>query len=151
LAGPPLFGARHGKEPFEMYRSSARLTATALLLGGLWAAAASAHHSFNAYDMSKTAAVSGTLKEFRWGAPHSAMVLVYKDRKGATAQMSLVSASPLAFSRQGFAPRDFHKGDKVQVTYHPNVNGRPGGVLATLTMNGRTFTDTEAASATSGR
>jgi hypothetical protein len=133
-----------------MYGLSARLTATALLLGGLWATAASAHHSFNAYDMSKTAAVEGTLKEFRWGAPHSAMVLVYKDKKAATAQMTLVSGSPLAFSKQGFAPRDFHKGDKLQVTYHPTVNGMPGGALATLTMNGRTFSDTEAAGAISG-
>jgi hypothetical protein len=78
------------------------------------------------------------------------MVLIYKDKNGATARMSLISASPLAFSRQGFRPRDFHSGDRVEVTYHPNVNGRPGGVLATLTMNGRTFTDTEAASAISG-
>jgi len=133
-----------------MYGSSARLTATALLLGGLWTTAALAHHSFNTYDMSKTVAVSGTLKEFRWGAPHSSMVLVYKDKKGATAQMSLISGSPLAFYKQGFAPRDFHKGDKVQVTYHPYVNGMPGGALATLTMNGRTFSDKEAAAAISG-
>jgi hypothetical protein len=134
-----------------MYRSSAGLAATALFFSAVGATAALAHHSFNAYDMSKKVSVAGTLKEFRWGAPHSAMVLVYKDKKGATAQMSLISGSPLAFSRQGFSPRDFHKGDKVQVTYHPNVNGLPGGVLASLTMNGRTFSDTEAASATSGR
>lgn len=133
-----------------MYGSSARAAAIALFLSVFGITGAWAHHSFNAYDMSKKASVAGTLKEFRWGAPHSAMVLVYKDKKGATAQMSLISGSPLAFSKQGFAPRDFHKGDKVQVTYHPNVNGLPGGVLASLTMNGRTFTDTEAASAISG-
>ena len=133
-----------------MYGSSARLVASALLLSGLWATAASAHHSFNTYDMSKTVAVSGTLKEFRWGAPHSSMVLVYKDKKGATAQMSLISGSPLAFSKQGFAPRDFHKGDKVTLTYHPYVNGLPGGALASLTMNGRTFSDAEAAAAIAG-
>ena len=136
-----------------MYRSSARVAAAALffsVLGSLGTTAAWAHHSFNAYDMSRSLKVSGTIKEFRWGAPHSSMVLRYKDRNGATAQMTLLSASPLAFSRQGFAPRDFRAGDKVQVTYHPNVNGKPGGVLATLTKNGRTFSDTEAASAISG-
>ena len=133
-----------------MYGPSARRVATALVLSGLWATTAWAHHSFNAYDMSKTLRVSGTLKDFRWGAPHSSMVLRYQDRNGATAQMSLVSASPLAFSKQGFKPRDFHSGDRIRVTYHPNVNGSPGGVLATLTMNGRTFSDTEAAGAISG-
>jgi hypothetical protein len=133
-----------------MFRSTARLSAAALLLGGLWATATWAHHSFNAYDMSRTVAVTGTLREFRWGAPHSSMVLMYRNRRGESVRMSLVSASPLAFTRQGFAPRDFHAGDRIQVTYHPNVNGTPGGVLASLTMNGRTFTDAEAASAISG-
>ncbi|EGY02636.1 hypothetical protein AZA_01647 [Nitrospirillum viridazoti Y2] len=133
-----------------MFGLSARMGATALFLGGLWATASSAHHSFNLYDMSKTAAVSGTLKEFRWGAPHSSMVLVYKDEKGETAEMLLVSGSPLAFAKQGFAPRDFHKGDKIELTYHPYVNGSPGGVLASLVMNGRTYSDTEAAGAASG-
>jgi hypothetical protein len=133
-----------------MFGSSARRGAIALILGGLWATASSAHHSFNLYDMSKTAAVSGTLKEFRWGAPHSSMVLVYQDEKGETAQMSLVCGSPLAFDKQGFAPRDFHKGDKVELTYHPYVNGSPGGVLASLVMNGRTYSDAEAAAAISG-
>lgn len=137
-----------------MYRSFGRVAAAALVFSVLGVTvgttAAWAHHSFNAYDMSRTLKVDGTIKEFRWGAPHSAMVLVYKDKKGASTQMTLISASPLAFSKQGFAPRDFRKGDKVQVTYHPNVNGKPGGVLATLTMNGRTFKDTEAQSAITG-
>ena len=105
-----------------------------------------AHHSFNAYDMSKTETVSGSIKEFRWGAPHSSMVLIYLDKSGKPQMMSVTSGSPLMFSKQGFAPRDFHRGDKVTVTYHPNTSGGVGGALATLTLpDGRTFNDNEAA------
>lgn len=107
-----------------------------------------AHHSFAAYDMRNTRQVDGTLREFRWGAPHSSMVVEYKGRDGQTVRMSLVSASPLMFSRQGFKPRDFKRGEKVRVVYHPNANGAPGGALSSLRLaDGRTFSDDEAARA----
>lgn len=105
------------------------------------------HHSFAAYDMRKLNAASGTIKEFRWGAPHSSMVLTYK-AKGKDALMSVVSGSPLMFSKQGFKPKDFKAGLKVSITYHPNVNGSPGGAMATMKLpDGRTFSDSEAARA----
>jgi len=114
---------------------------------GLAAGQASAHHSFAAYDMNQTLTAEGTLKEFRWGAPHSSMVLIYLD-KGVESQMSIVSGSPLLFAKQGLNPRDFKRGDKVTVTYHPNISGQPGGALKTLKLpNGKFFSDTEAARA----
>jgi hypothetical protein len=114
----------------------------------LAAAPAFAHHSFNAYDMSKSETVSGSIKEFRWGAPHSSMVLIYLDKDGKQQVMSVVSGSPLAFAKQGLAPRDFHRGDKVTVTYHPNTSGGPGGAMASLTLpDGKTYKDSEAAAA----
>ena len=129
------------------HRLGLAVTAMAVLA----AAPAFAHHSFNAYDMSKTVSASGVLKEFRWGAPHSSLVLVYIDKSGKQQSMSVVSGSPLMFSKQGFAPRDFHRGDKVTLTYHPNTGGGLGGALATLTFpDGRTFKDSEAAAAGAG-
>jgi hypothetical protein len=114
---------------------------------GVNAAPAFAHHSFAAYDMNQTLSAEGTLKEFRWGAPHSSLVLIYLD-KGAEKQMSIISGSPLLFSKQGLSPRDFKRGDKVKITYHPNISGQPGGALATLKLpNGKGFSDTEAARA----
>ena len=112
------------------------------------AAPAFAHHSFNAYDVSKTESVSGSIKEFRWGAPHSSLVLVYLDKSVKQQTMSVISGSPLMFSKQGFAPRDFHRGDKVTVTYHPNTSGAGGGALASLTLpGGKTYRDAEVAQA----
>ena len=125
-----------------------RLGLSLAAMAALAAAPAFAHHSFNAYDMSKIETVSGTIKEFRWGAPHSSMVLIYLDKKGKEQTMSIVSGSPLMFSKQGFAPRDFHRGDKVTVTYHPNTSGGVGGALASLTLpDGKIYKDAEVAAA----
>jgi len=115
------------------------------LAAGLVAAPASAHHSFAAYNMNKIAAAAGTLKEFRWGAPHSSLVLTYTDADGKPAEMVINSGSPLMFVNQGFQPRDFHGGDKISITYHPYIDGARGGALATLTLpNGHIFSDSEA-------
>jgi hypothetical protein len=125
-------------------KSFTRSFALAAVIGGLAAGTASAHHSFASYDMSKTQTTAGTIKEFRWGAPHSSMVLTYTV-KGKSADMSIISGSPLMFSRAGFAPRDFKRGDKVTVVYHPNVNGLPGGAMSKLILpDGRAYSDSEA-------
>ena len=128
-----------------LYRVSLSVAAMAAM-AAILATPSLAHHSFNAYDMSKTETVAGSIKEFRWGAPHSSMVLIYLDKGGKQQTMSVTSGSPLMFSKQGFAPRDFHRGDKVTLTYHPNTSSGVGGALATLTLpDGRTFNDKEAA------
>jgi Family of unknown function (DUF6152) len=114
----------------------------------LVAAPAFAHHSFSAYDMARTETVSGSIKEFRWGAPHSSMVLFYVDKSGKQLVMSVATGTPAALTRQGFTPRDFRAGDKVKITYHPNRSGSAGGALTTLTLaNGRTYRDNEAGAA----
>lgn len=125
------------------------LLAAALLLVG--ASSTWAHHSFSAYDMSKQLSQKGTIKEFRWGAPHVSMVLAYKDKTGRSSVMSVTTGSPIAFSRQGFTARDFRRGDAVTLVYHPNVSGLPGGALSSLTLaDGRKYSDGEANGATGG-
>jgi hypothetical protein len=113
-----------------------------LAAGG--AAPVSAHHSFSGYDMSKTLSAPATLKEFRWGAPHSGVVFVIKGPDGKPQEVSMASASPAAFAKQGFKPRDFKVGDKMQITWHPSKSGAVGGTLATMKLpDGRKFGDTE--------
>ena len=110
---------------------------------------AMAHHSFAAYDMSKTLKAEGTVKVFRWGAPHATVVMVSKDNKGKAVEMAILTGSPAEFARQGIAPRDIRPGDRATVVYHPNGNGKPGGVMASMTLaDGKTFASGEAASAT---
>lgn len=129
--------------PFA-YRLGLCVAAMALAAAG----PAFAHHSFNAYDIRKTTTVAGTIKEFRWGAPHSSVAIIYLDKKKKQQVMSLISGSPLSFSKQGFQPRDFRSGDKVIVSYHPTTSGVPGGALASLSLpNGKVYKDAEVTAA----
>jgi hypothetical protein len=117
----------------------------------LFAGAASAHHSFAAYDLTKTVTVSGTIKDFRWGAPHSSLLLTYRDGAGRVIDLMVQSNAPAAFVKQGFNPRDFHAGDKVELGYHPNRNGSLGGAIASLKLpDGRVFHDIELSNPATG-
>ena len=107
---------------------------------------AAAHHSFAMYDMSRTQSASGTIKEFRWGAPHSLVLITIKAADGPARDLSLLSGSPLAFSKQGFNPKSIKVGDKVQLSWHPNWNGSFGGVVAAMKFpNGAIYTESEIA------
>ena len=120
---------------------------TGLMLAALAAVPALAHHSFSAYDMNRKETVEGTVKVFRWGAPHSTVVIIAKD-KGTNVQMAILSGQPAEFVRQGVAPRDIRPGDKITVVYHPNSNGQPGGVMARMTTtDGKTYSSGEVANA----
>jgi hypothetical protein len=103
-----------------------------------------AHHSFAAYDMARSESAKGTLKEFRWSAPHCAAVITIDLPDGTTKDLLLVAISPAVFAKQGFTPKSFRPGDKVEVTWHPTRSGSDGGALQTLTLpDGRVFHDTE--------
>ena len=104
----------------------------------------SAHHSAAGYDMSKTLSAPATIKEFRWGAPHSAAVFVIKGADGKPQELNVASATPATFVKQGFKPRDFKVGDKVEITWHPSKSGNLGGSLDSMKLpDGRTFKETE--------
>jgi len=53
-----------------------------------------AHHSAAGYDMKKTETAQATIKEFRWGAPHSAAVFTIKGPKGELQELNTSSAAP---------------------------------------------------------
>jgi hypothetical protein len=107
-------------------------------------APALAHHSFAGYDMTKTVTAKAVLKEFRWGAPHSTAVFTIKGSDGKDVDVTIASATPAMFVKQGFAPRDFKAGEEMEVAWHPAANGNLGGALALIRFHdGRTFNDTE--------
>ena len=103
-----------------------------------------AHHSGAGYDTTKTLTAQATLKEFRWGAPHSAAVFVIKGPDGKPEDITVASAAPAMFSKQGFKPRDFQVGDKMEISWHPSKSGNIGGMLASMKLpDGRVFKDVE--------
>lgn len=103
-----------------------------------------AHHSAAGYDLTKTLSAQATLKEFRWGAPHSAAVFMIKGQDGKPEDMTVACGSPAMFVKQGFMPKDFQIGDKMEITWHPAISGHLGGMLASAKFpNGRVFKDVE--------
>ena len=58
--------------------------------------------------------------------------------------MTVTSATPATFLKQGLKPRDFQVGDKMEITWHPSKSGHPGGALASIKFpNGLAFKDVE--------
>jgi hypothetical protein len=95
--------------------------------------------------MSTTKTVSGTLVRFDFSAPHARVVLTHVNEKGEAEEFQIMTGSPTQLLRRGFDPRQFHKGDKVEVTYHPNRNGALGGQLEKMVMaDGRELVDPSA-------
>lgn len=95
----------------------------------LWAFAALAHHSDAGIDQTKTVSVKGTLKQFAWSAPHAQIIVVYQDDKGQSVELGVSTFAPGLLLKQGFTPKDFRRGDQVEVFYHPTRSGAPGGIL----------------------
>jgi len=115
-----------------------------LLLTVVIAAPVSAHHSFAGYDMTQNRTAKATIKEFRWGAPHSSAVFIIDGPDGKPQQITVASAAPTTYVKQGFKPKDFRVGDTVEVVWHPTRAGTPGGIIAMIKLpDGRTFKDTE--------
>jgi len=106
---------------------------------------ASAHHSFAAYDISKTITVQATIKEFDWGAPHSSGTFMIMEPDGQAKVVSVEAGAPNSFSSQGFHAHDFKKGIKVTLSYHPLRTGDTGGgsLVGLVFPDGRKYGGTQ--------
>lgn len=98
----------------------------------LLAVAALAHHSDAGVDQTKTVSVKGTLKQFAWSAPHAQIIVIYQDDNGQSVELGVSTFAPGLLLKQGFTPKDFRRGDQVEVFYHPTRNGAAGGILVKL-------------------
>ena len=57
---------------------------------------ASAHHSHNAYEVTKWSPLEGVVKEIHWVVPHSWVYIDVKDAKGEVGTWALEAAGPNA-------------------------------------------------------
>ena len=90
------------------------------MLGGL----VSAHHSTAGYEMKKTAALKGTVVEWRWRNPHCILVWDVKDASGNVVRWSGEMQSPISNTGLGLTRDSFKPGDELTVTAHPGPNGQ---------------------------
>jgi hypothetical protein len=107
--------------------------AGALALAVVGAIPASAHHSFAMFDMAKNTTLTGTVRQFQWTNPHSYIQLNVPDANGKMVEWSLEMGAPMYLYARGWRPSSLKAGMKIVVTLHPLRNGKPGGVVQTVT------------------
>ncbi|MDR0781833.1 MAG: hypothetical protein LBF16_14295 [Pseudomonadales bacterium] len=110
------------------HRVSPAVFCSALLFSAL-AGSASAHHGTAvSYDQNSWATVTGTVTEFRWRNPHSALFLDVSDAEGATVNYAIELASPVLMTRSvGWTRATFKPGDLVEFRVHPSRTDAPVG------------------------
>jgi len=90
---------------------------------------ANAHHSFAAFDKTKVATLSGTIKYFEFTNPHI-WIWLNVPGSGPTAGLyGFESGGPSQFDRMGISRDRFAPGTQATFTYHPMRDGRKGGQL----------------------
>ena len=111
-----------------VHKQSAALLALVCFSGALITTAATAHHSFAMFDMSKSVRLEGMVKRFEWTNPHSWIFL--EVGSGATAEqwtIELPAAGVLA--REGWNKNYVRVGERVVLHVNPLKDGRKGGNL----------------------
>ncbi len=87
-----------------------------LLLVGLCAAQAFAHHSFAAeFDSKKPVELKGTLIELEWVNPHAWIHMEVKDETGKVTKWDCELGSPNLLMRSGWRRDSLKKGDQIIV------------------------------------
>ena len=93
-----------------------------------------AHHSAAGVDRTKSVTVEGTVKQFKWGNPHSWLEVEVANSKGGSDIWNFEMNPPAYLVRSGWKSTSVKVGDKVKVTGRPFMNGDPGGIFVSLTL-----------------
>ncbi|MWV27137.1 DUF6152 family protein [Aurantiacibacter rhizosphaerae] len=104
------------------------------LAGSLGLAAVSApalaHHSFAMFDRNTITELKDvTVLEVRWGNPHVFFIV-----QSGKQRYALEGSSPSALRSMGWKFNSIKAGDKLDVTFFPLRNGKPGGALSVATF-----------------
>ena len=108
------------------YPTSSRLALGLAALAGIagLSATGSAHHSTAMFEWGKEAKLENmTIEKWEWTNPHT--FIYARDAQGK--RWAFEGMSPNHLSRSGWDKRTLKPGDKVDLTYYPLRDGRPGG------------------------
>src|SRR5215813_8501058 len=93
-----------------------------------------AHHSAAGIDRTKSVTVEGTVKQFKWGNPHSWLDVEVANSKGGSDIWNFEMNPPAYLVRSGWKSTSVKAGDRVKVTGRPFMSGEPGGIFMTVTL-----------------
>jgi hypothetical protein len=98
--------------------------AALIAMGGM----ALAHHSFAMFDQEHPIELSGTVKDWKYTAPHAFIILEVKDEKDGSSQVwSLEGGAPSGLIRDGWTSKTLKPGDELKLMVDPLRSGAPGG------------------------
>ena len=100
----------------------------------LAAGSVAAHHSPVLFDRSVTKTLAGTVVEFAWTNPHSAIQLDVPNERGGMERWGVELGSPNSMVKAGWKSTTLKPGDKVTVVVNPLKSGEPGGIFVSLTL-----------------
>jgi len=106
-----------------------------LILVACIATSAFAHHSAAGIDRTKSVTVEGTVKNFKWGNPHSWLEVEVANKKGGSDIWNWEMNPPSWLVRNGWKSTSVKAGDKVTVTGRPFMNGDPGGIFVSVKLS----------------
>ncbi|HTK35006.1 MAG TPA: DUF6152 family protein [Caulobacteraceae bacterium] len=119
----------------------AKLMALAMLGAAVAALPAMAHHSAAMYDNTKKVTLEGTVRDWQWTNPHIFLELMVL-QGGVPQEYSLEGASPsLVRKHNGWTREMLKAGDKVTVVMAPLRDGRHGGSVQSISINGAPLGD----------
>ena len=105
-----------------------------LALVAALAATAGAHHSPVMFDRTVTKTIVGTVVQFTWTNPHSAIQLDVKNESGGVDRWGVELGSPQSMARNGWRSNIIKPGDTVTVVVNPLKSGEFGGIFVSLTL-----------------
>jgi uncharacterized protein DUF6152 len=108
---------------------------TLLLVAILMSVSVYAHHSAAGIDRTKSVTVEGTVKQFKWGNPHSWLEVEVANNKGGSDIWNFEMNPPAYLVRSGWKSTSVKAGDKIKVTARPFMNGEPGGIFMSVTLD----------------
>jgi C4-dicarboxylate-specific signal transduction histidine kinase len=98
------------------------------------------HHSHAMFDHDKEVTIAGTVAEWVFRNPHVFLYVDARTDKGDTVRYTVEMSNITNMLKVGFATTTFKAGDKVTVTMHPLVDGRPGGnYIVATSADGKQF------------
>jgi hypothetical protein len=98
------------------------------------AASVAAHHSPVMFDRTATKTLVGTVVQFTWTNPHSAIQLDVKNESGGVERWGVELGSPQSMARNGWRSNIIKPGDVVTVVVNPLKSGELGGIFVSLTL-----------------
>ncbi len=104
-----------------------------LAFGVLCAGGVYAHHSYGMFDRDHEQTVSGVVQQFEWTNPHSRLLVLSTDAKGAQQTWTIEIGPPGQLVRTGWKRNSVKAGDKIDALINPLKDGTPGGRLLMVT------------------